>query len=164
MTNEEYIKSKLDGHFFTFDLQRERIRTVKVPLDYIPEHRPAYLIDYENKNDNSHIWTPAEDDTIFTMRNEGMTWAVIAPAVKLAATTVLIRYEELCLLRGVQPLSNEVTRARRFPPDTERKVVEMRRSGMQFREIGPALGIKTNQARHIFIRWQRKQERMGLAA
>ncbi len=165
MMTEAYIKSQLDGTFTTWDHIREAWRTIKVPLDHIPKHKPAYFVDQTNEPRGTEIqWTPAMDDMVFELRNAGNIWTVVAKHLDLSPQTCILRYIEICRQRGVEPLSNEVTAPRKFSREKERAVMKMRAAGMTFAEIGRAIGVTTRQANDIHIRCVQRESKRGLAA
>lgn len=122
------------------------------------------MVDETEPHSNARFWRPEEDDTIFTMRSAGERWSAIAKAIGVSMATATKRYHQICVARGVEPLSNELTASRKFTPEQAARVVELRKAGLQFAEIGEILGIDRIKANHIFLRWQKRQQARGLAA
>lgn len=157
MITEAYIKSKLDGWFFALDQQQTRTRTIKVPLDYIPHHKPVYMVDVEERHPMARKWTRHEDDVIVTLRAAGKTWAIVSKAIGVSPTCALTRYQEICMERGIEPVSNELTRPRKIPQSVSDQVCAMYARGMTSREIGEMVGLTPKQVIHVVTR-QRKRE------
>jgi hypothetical protein len=163
MNAEEIIKSKLDGWFYSVDPEFGRTITKTVPLDYIPDYK-FKDVDPEFGYSNAYQWTPEEDDLIIELRHGGAKWADIGKRLKLSATTPKNRYYDLCKMRGIEPLNNDLTKPWRFDKATRDRAIAMRLAGMMFKEIAAELGITTVQANHIFIRWDKRQKELAEAA
>jgi lambda repressor-like predicted transcriptional regulator len=154
---EEHIRGQLDGWFFTLDHAAGRTRNIKVPDDYIPHHKAVYMVDIEERHPMARKWTQHEDDVIVTLRESGKTWAVVSKAIGVSQTCALNRYQEICIKRGVEPVSNEATRPRKIPKAVADQIVEMKQQGMTSREISEVVGFTPKQVIHVCTRARKRE-------
>lgn len=166
MNAEQVIRQHPDMYckFYSVDPETGRILTKKVPHDFIPKYKPVPAPDSSGPHNNAHVWTDEEDETVIALRNQRKRWTEIGKVVGVSATTAINRYNELCRIRGLEPVRNEETRNWTFPPEVRERVISMRMKGHMFKEIAEIVGMTVTQAEHVFIRWRRAQARQGEAA
>lgn len=159
MNLEQEMKAYFDGWFFSIDYERDRTVTVAVAKDFIPSHRPKFAPeDEEHISPRTHQWTDLEDQTILEMRRAGNIFREIGKALGFSTSAVQNRYSEL---RVKLRLRNEplVLRNAKYPLELEARVVELRKQGRGFEEIGPLLGMTRKQANHLFRRYRDRKRR-----
>lgn len=150
MNAEQYIKSKLDGYFFSLTTTGGPeavpfVKVLRVPLDHIPEHRATfeYFNDGSEPHHNSVAFTKEQDDQIIALRSEGKRWADICRALHRCIHRTRERYMELCLERGLDPITriDRPKRPERLSDAVKQQVVLMRESGMSYDRIAEQMGL-----------------------
>lgn len=162
MNAEQIIKKALDGKFVFVDPETGRVTVKSVPANFIPKYKPAQAA--KGPHNNAHVWTDEEDETIIVLRSQRKRWTEIGKAVGVSATLAINRYNHLCKVRGLTPVSNEETKNWSFSQEVRERVISMRLKGHVFKEIAAIVGITVTQAEHIVIRWRKAQERQREAA
>jgi len=161
---EAAMKAYFDGWFFAIDFERGRTVSTEVPRDFIPDHKPKYTMDDEDKpNNNAHRWTVNEDATLLEMRRAGNTFRQIGAAVGLSGSSCQCRYHVLRTALGLKAEPRH-TKPLKFSLEVEARIAELRERGMGFDEIGPLVGLTRQTANEIYRRYRRRKERMEAAA
>jgi hypothetical protein len=164
MNAEQIIKAALDGKFFRLDVVTGAVTVKKVPLDHIPDHRPANMSDIvPDRIAPAHHkpWTPEEDDLIVRLRGEGQRWETIARTVRRALSTIRLRYEAVCRERGIPMAAARAQPAVRLSDHAKAEIIRLRALGMGFPEINEVLGLKGFTARdyHSYYVQKKRAER-----
>ncbi|HLO78176.1 MAG TPA: hypothetical protein VK196_17105 [Magnetospirillum sp.] len=107
MSPEDWIKSRLDGHFYS-RCWDGHVRDLAVPRDYTPTHEPpsakTNVAKIRAAMANRRPWTPDEDASIVSMRADGFGYVEIAKALRRGDKGVIARYKKLCTEAGIVPV------------------------------------------------------------
>lgn len=167
---EQIIKSVLDGKFYSRSPDGNRICVVSVPLDYIPDHRPAYDEEAAAASGrkagerNQKRWSKEEDDRLVALRARGLRWQVIASEMHRGDKGVRTRYYEICGERNMTPVGATVSPVNMLTPEVKAQIVKMREEGMTFPEINHQLGLIGFKARDYYARYKRELLMRRMAA
>lgn len=162
---ERFIKSQLDGYFFTFG-EGGRIVVQEVARDFIPTHGNFSFVDLEALRTAAQTrnkpWTEAEVETLLTLRDNGASWSIITRALRRGKNACRARYEEF---RGTSPVKVKRRRASanslKLTEKQKGEIVRLREAGMCFMEIEERLGLPEMAAAEF---WQRFTLTWGEAA
>lgn len=152
---ELYIKSQLDGYFYTFG-EAGRIVEQVVPLDFIPVIRVG-CTNIESLRQAAKArnlpWTAEQDGILMRMRNAGATWTHICKTIRRGKTAARTRYETLCLERGIEPRDHPQSKLSRLTDEEKRQIVTLRDEfDCSFVEIEERLGLAEYVARDYYRR------------
>jgi len=167
---EAYIKSQLDGHFFTLVFSREGVSEPKVMLT---EVAPDFVPEYDKMGDETELaqeraqlaaakkhrpWTDEEVKKLITMRQAGTRWDFIAREIKRCNRYIKERYAQLEAELGLPPVA---TKAGKFSALTEaqkEEIVRRRLAGESFGQIERGMGIRDYMARDYYHRHVKAQK------
>lgn len=147
MTAEEYIRSKLDGLFHTFNVDGAFIVKV-VAADFMPSYRgqPVACSEAGKVKAGAQLhWLPEEDDRIIDLRERGITWESIRKMMQRGERAVKERYLVICAERGIEPLIASSAPAAKLTPSVKAQIVALRAQGVSFARIAEALNRPTYQ-------------------
>ena len=163
MDAEKVMKEALDGWFFTVDHITHLTRAREVPANYIPNHKPRYHYDEETAPARGRQWTEAEDTVLIRMFEAGYTFREMGKAVKASQSAVNVRWQELCLARGIQ--NKRRSPLEKYPAELYPKVAHMKTvEELTFRQIAAKLNMNANQIAGIWRRWRKNGEQMEQTA
>lgn len=142
MTTELEMKEALDGWFYSFDFEAGKVTSKMVPRNHIPKHKPVYdtALEALRVNQNAHDWDDEQDNYIITRREAGITFKAIGKEMGLSESCVLRRYRALCTERGIRP-AQWAGRNRKYSPEVEARIVELRQSGKAFTDIAELMKL-----------------------
>lgn len=161
MITELEMKQKLDGWFYTYVSESQMVKARKVPVDFIPSHKPKMLEEYE-KPKTAYQWSQREDDLLIEVRHKNKSWREVANCLRMSPSAVRNRYLELCRQRNM-PEYKIVVR----PPEVlaiESRILSLRDDDKSFSEIAAILSITRNQVAGIVQRIRRRRELEDVAA
>lgn len=160
MTTEQEMKEALDGRFYTYVCESQKVTCRKVPKDHIPSHKPK-IMEEDQKPKTAREWTPKEDELLLELRHRNHSWRECGKYLRMSPTCARGRYLELCRKRGIvehryeRPLENR---------NLEGRVMALRDDNKSFNEIAGILDLTRNQVAGIVQRVRRRQEFVELAA
>ena len=154
---EDRMKAWLDGWFFTLDFAQGRTRSMVVPLDYIPDHRPI-LVEQEKGAViyTKKPWSTEEDATILEMRADNAKWIAIAETIGRSAHAVRDRYRKLRGERRLDAYTGRIRHTKPVTPAVKAKIVQLRADGWSFGQIAKELGLTNNQVADHYHRIARR--------
>ena len=143
MTTEQEIKEALDGWFYSFDFENGTVTCTAVARNHIPTHRPRWWeigIEALRANGNAHNWDDDQDDLIVARRASGVAFGLIGKEMGLSESCVVKRYKVICTQRGIRP-ARRAARTRKYSPEIEARIVELRQGGKTFSDIAHILKL-----------------------
>jgi hypothetical protein len=163
---ETYIRSKLDGLFFTLRVTGGeesvlRLFCQRVPKDFLPGYD---LIPDETEQAQKHAlkrpsrakpWTDAEDGDLIRLRQEGGRWCFIARELRRAISFVRARYAELAAERNLPPVEVKKGNFSQMTAEQKAQVLALRAQGKTFDQISKEMGLRGYVARDYYYRYQR---------
>jgi hypothetical protein len=113
MTAEEYIKSKLDGYFFTLGTRGEGI-----PYVFVRKVAKDFILPYASIVSATEVaqaavrkrlpppptFTQEQDEQLIELRHKGYAWELIATRMKKNRRTLRMRYDILAKERNLPPV------------------------------------------------------------
>jgi hypothetical protein len=171
---ETYIRSKLDGFFFTLDTTRgeeaePRVFAKRVSRDFLPFY---HLLEDETETareyarlagDKKHRpWTDEETERMVALRQAGTRWDYIARQIRRCNRAVKERYAAIAIERNLPPPVNKSGRYSTLTDEQKAEIVKRRSAGESYGEIGRALGISEFAPRDYYNRYNQAR-RAGLA-
>jgi hypothetical protein len=160
---EAYIRSQLDGHFFTLVFSREgnsepRVGHTIVSPDYLPEYHlmpdetetaQKFSAQAEKKH---RPWTDEETKKLIVMRQAGTRWDFIAREIRRCNRAIKDRYKELAAELNLPPITTKAGKFSTLTEEQKAQIVQRRNAGESFGEIERSMGIRAYQARDYFNR------------
>jgi hypothetical protein len=172
MNAEEYMKSKLDGLFFSLQCgnsirSEPKVKAFRVPKDYIPRFNgfAETARRQENGRNNGRRgrpWTDEEDNTLMDMRGRGIRWESIGRELRRCKRDTARRYLGICAERGMVPAKARSTGPATLSADDKAEIVRLRDLGMTFDQISAQMGLKGYIARDYYSRFKHQMKQLQM--
>lgn len=174
MNAEQYIKSKLDGSFFSLHSARTgdaapRLVKLRVPKDFIPRFESMAMIEKcqeagRNNGVKVRSWTVEEDNHLLALRAANVRWEAIAGELRRGKKGLAERYKALCEERGITPMRIAHRGPASITADERAQIVALRDSGLTFQQITEQMGLKAYIARDYYNRFKQQLKQRREAA
>lgn len=138
MNAEEYIKSHLDGNFWSVDTETMKVVHSRVSKDYQPVFKTqfVYVPPASRNHPGQKPWTAEEDEMLFTLRQKKTPWHDIQKAMHRGIANLRPRYERLCADRGLSPHLGRPARAHTtWPEELKADILRMRYANIAIKAI-----------------------------
>lgn len=175
MTNEQYIKSKLDGKFWAIQFSHggegpPRVKEYAVPLDYIPTFKAFEETEEAQTHQKKRVlirkeWNDADDAALLNLRQDGARWEYVATALERCSKNCRARYAYLTAKHGITPVKCRRGVLANMPVETKAQIVALRdKEGLTWDEINARLGLTGYGARDYYHRRLRNLRERRLVA
>jgi hypothetical protein len=172
---EAYIKSQLDGHFFTLVFSREghsepRVSHTRVSPDYLPEYHlmpdetetaQKFSAQAEKKH---RPWTDEEVKKLIVMRQAGTRWDYIAREIKRCNRAIKDRYRELEAELNLPKIATRQGKFSKLSDEQKAEILKRREDGEAFEQIELATNIPKYVVRDYYHRHLRAMKERRMAA
>lgn len=158
MNAEQIIKKVLDGHFFTFNADKQKTCVRRVAKNYIPDHTPKFSIVTVTPSSNARAWTSQEDDLLIEMFHKGYSYKKMGQIIGVSISAAINRYRALCLTRNLDTKRKELHE--KYSAEVHQRVVYLKTvEKMTFWQIADVMRMNRNQIAGI---WRRHRSKCGL--
>jgi len=163
---ETYIRSKLDGFFFTLDTTRgeeaePRVFAKRVSCDFLPFY---HLLEDETETAQAKMkvaaakkhrpWTDEETEKLVALRQAGGRWDVIAKEIRRCNRSIKERYAAVALERNLPAPASRIGKFSNLTPEQKAEIVKRRNAGESYGEIGREMGLSQYVPRDYYNRYQ----------